>query len=95
MQSCGKHAVSFFELWVIFLLVVLIISDKVGEVTSQAGSNATGLYPLHFTLLTDLVSTARAASRGTARHFNFPSCPVNLRVMLLKPRMPEDEVLTA
>jgi hypothetical protein len=95
MQSCGKHAVSFFELWVItILIIILIIPNEVREVTSQARSNAACLHSLNLTLLSDLVSTARAASCGTTRHFDFPRGPVYLGVMLLKPRVPENEVLT-
>ena len=35
MHPCGKHMVSFFEFWVIlFLINILIIFNKVREVSS-------------------------------------------------------------
>ena len=83
------------ELWVIFFIIIIIISNEVREVTSCAGGDAAHLYPLHFALLSDFILAARAASHRTVRHLDFSRCPIYLRVMLLKPGMPEDEVLIA
>ena len=53
------------------------------------------LYPLYLVLFSDFIPAARAASCRTAGHLDFPRCPVYLKVMLLKPGVPKNEVLTA
>ena len=47
------------------------------------------------TFLMDLISTPLAAPRRASGHFDLLGDPVNLWIMLPKPRMPQDQLLLA
>ena len=95
LQACSKHTVTFLELRFVVIIIVVIISEEVWEVSRCASCNTVYLRLPDPTLFPDLVTAARAAMCRATGHFYLPGHPVYLRVVLLKSGMSEDEVLVS
>ena len=94
MQAGCKHLIAFFKCQVILVILIIFpVFNQGREFTSWAGCNLIDICLLCLMLLSDLISAASAAISWASGHFNFPSHPVDLRIVLLQPWMAEDEAL--
>jgi hypothetical protein len=92
-ETRSEQAVTFLKVRIILIFIILIIPDKIWEVPRRTSSDATSFQSADLAFFSYFITAARAATCGAAGHFNFARCPVYLRVVLLEPRISEDEFL--
>jgi len=86
LQGGDKYTVSVFDLG-IDLIIVFIIRDQCWEIAFRTGGETPGFNLPRSAFFTDLISAARAAPSWAARHLYVSGHPVNVRVVLLQPRV--------